>query len=120
VFSVVIVALYSWPVALMLLSLYPIFIWLTTRTSSKWQAYQKEINEEQDVASGRFAESVSQVRVVKSFLQEMRELAFFNRRYDKVVATTYPQSKLWHTQDILRRSVLNIIFLAVFVFIFVQ
>jgi ATP-binding cassette subfamily B protein len=120
VFSLVIVAIYSWPVALMLLSLYPMFIWLTTRTSSKWQTYQKVINEEQDIASGRFAESVSQVRVVKSFLQETRELLFFKRRYNKVVATTYPQSKLWHTQDILRRSVLNIIFLAVFVFIFVQ
>src|ERR1044072_1930336 len=34
VFSLAIVALYSWQVALMLLSLYPIFIWLTTRTSA--------------------------------------------------------------------------------------
>jgi len=120
IFSLVIVAIYSWPVALMLLSLYPIFIWLTTRTSSKWQGYQKEINEEQDIASGRFAESVGQVRVVKSFLQETRELLFFKQRYDKIVKTTYPQSKLWHTQDILRRSVLNVIFLAVFVYIFVE
>jgi ATP-binding cassette subfamily B protein len=120
IFSLGIVAYYSWPVALMLLTLYPVFIWLTTRTSSKWQAYQKTINEEQDIASGRFAEAISQVRVVKSFLQERRELRFFAGRYDKVVATTHPQSKLWHGQDILRRSVLNVIFLAVFVFIFVE
>jgi ATP-binding cassette subfamily B protein len=120
VFSLIIVAYYSWPVALMLLSLYPIFIWLTTRTSAKWQTYQKTINEEQDIASGRFAEAIGQVRVVKSFLQEARELNFFARRFDKVVATTHPQSKLWHKQDVLRRSVLNVIFLAVFVFIFVQ
>jgi ATP-binding cassette subfamily B protein len=120
VFSLGIVAYYSWPVALMLLTLYPIFIWLTTRTSGKWQAYQKTINEEQDVASGRFAEAIGQVRVVKSFLQENRELLFFGKRYDNVVATTHPQSKLWHTQDVVRRSVLNLIFLGVFVFIFVQ
>lgn len=120
VFSLIIVAYYSWPVALMLLSLYPIFIWLTTRTSAKWMVYQKTINEEQDIASGRFAEAVGQVRVVKSFLQEVRELKFFTKRYDKVVATTHPQSKLWHTQDVIRRLVLNVIFLAVFVFIFVQ
>jgi ATP-binding cassette subfamily B protein len=120
IFSLAIVAYYSWQVALMLLTLYPVFIWLTTRSSAKWQAYQKEINEEQDVASGRFAESIGQVRVVKSFLQELRELKFFGKRYDKVVATTHPQSKLWHTQDILRRSVLNVIFLGVFVYIFVE
>lgn len=120
VFSLVIVAIYSWPVAIMLASLYPIFIWLTTRTSTKWQGYQKQINEQQDIASGRFAEAVGQVRVVKTFLQEKRELHFFNTRYAEVVKTTYPQSKLWHTQDIVRRSVLNVIFLAVMVFVFVQ
>ncbi|HEV7454238.1 MAG TPA: ABC transporter ATP-binding protein [Candidatus Saccharimonadales bacterium] len=120
IFSLVIVAYYSWQVALMLAALYPVFIWLTKRSSSKWQGYQKTINEEQDIASGRFAESIGQVRVVKSFLQEARELKFFGRRYDKVVETTHPQSKLWHTQDVLRRSVLNVIFLGVFVFIFVE
>lgn len=120
IFSLIIVAYYSWPVAVMLFTLYPIFIWLTTRTSAKWQAYQKTINEEQDVASGRFAEAIGQVRVVKSFLQEARELKFFAGRFDKVVATTYPQSKLWHKQDVIRRLVLNGIFLGVYVFIFVE
>ncbi|MET0779673.1 MAG: ABC transporter ATP-binding protein [Candidatus Saccharimonadales bacterium] len=120
IFSLAIVAYYSWQVALMLGALYPVFIWLTKRSSSKWQSYQKVINEEQDIASGRFAESIGQVRVVKSFLQEARELKFFGKRYDKVVETTHPQSKLWHTQDVLRRSVLNIIFLGVFVYIFVE
>ena len=120
VLSLIVVAYFSWQVALMLLVLYPIFVWLTARTSSKWREYQKVINEEQDIASGRFAESVGQVRVVKSFLQEARELAFFGKRYDKVVETTRPQSKLWHRQDIVRRAVLNIIFFAVFAYIFVE
>jgi ATP-binding cassette, subfamily B, bacterial len=120
IFSLAIVFHYSWPVGLMLFALYPIFIWLTTRTSGKWLAYQKTINEEQDIASGRFAEAVGQVRVVKSYLQELRELAFFAKRYDTVISTTRPQSRLWHRQDVLRRAVLNIIFLGVFMFIFVQ
>jgi ATP-binding cassette subfamily B protein len=119
-FSLVIVAYYSWQVAAMLGVLYPVFIWLTTRTSVKWQQYQQQINKEQDIASGRFAESVSQVRVVKSFLHEARELRFWGRRMDAVVSLTRPQSKLWHTQDIVRRLVLNVIFLGVFVYIFVE
>src|SRR5579872_4706781 len=57
VFSLIIVAYYAWPVALMLLLLYPIFIGLTAKTSNKWQQYQKTINENLDIASGRFAES---------------------------------------------------------------
>lgn len=120
VLSLGVVAYFSWQVALMLLLLYPVFIWLTARTSKKWQQYQQEINQEQDIASGRFAESVGQVRVVKSFLQEARELAFFAKRFDKVVTTTNPQSRLWHKQDVIRRLVLNVIFFAVFAYIFVE
>ncbi|HKR81732.1 MAG TPA: ABC transporter ATP-binding protein [Candidatus Saccharimonadales bacterium] len=120
VFSLAIIAHYSWEVALMLFALYPIFIFLTGKTSNKWQNYQKEINQEQDVATGRFAEAIGQVRVVKSFLQEKRELSFFHHRFDKIVNTTRPQSLFWHKQDVWRRLVLNLIFLAVFVFVFVE
>ena len=120
VISLAVVAYFSWQVALMLLLLYPIFIYLTTRTSTTWRDYQKTINEEQDIASGRFAESIGQLRVVKSFLQEKRELSFFRSRLDTAVATTRPQSRYWHKQDIRRRLVLNIIFFAVYAYIFVE
>lgn len=120
IFSLVIVAYYSWQVALMLLAIYPVYIWLTSRTSVKWRVYQKQINEELDSASGRFAESVGQVRVVKSFLQEVRELRFWGKRYDKIISLTRPQSRLWHRQDIFRRLVLNLIFFGVYTYIFIE
>lgn len=120
VFTLIIVAYYAWPVAIMLLALYPIFIWMTAKTSNKWQGYQKQINEDMDIASGRFAESVSQVKVVKSFIQEVRELKFFNKRYDHAVKTVKPQSKYWHSQDNKRRSILALIFFGVFMYIFVE
>jgi ATP-binding cassette subfamily B protein len=120
VFSLAIVFYFSWQVGLMLSLLYPVFIWLTTRTSVKWQGYQQEINKQQDIASGRFAEAIGQIKVVKSFLQEPRELKLFSRHYGNAVTTTYPQSKLWHTQDVVRRVILNLIFFAIYVFIFVE
>jgi ATP-binding cassette subfamily B protein len=120
IFTLIIVFYYSWPVGLMLSLLYPVFVWLTTRTSEKWQGYQKIINNEQDKASGRFAEAISQVKVVKSFSQEKRELRIFSKHFGAAVETTYPQSKYWHKQDVKRRIVLNLIFLAVYAFIFVE
>lgn len=120
ILSLAVVAYFSWQVALMLALLYPIFIWLTTRTSGTWIKYQHEINDNLDVASGRFAESISQVKVVKSFLQERRELKFFGKRMGAAVTTTRPQSKYWHKRDVQRRLMLNLIFLAVFVYIFVE
>lgn len=120
VFSLIIVFHYSWQVGLMLLTLYPIFIYLTTRTSQRWQGYQKVINHEQDVASGRFAEAIGQVKVVKSYLQEKRELKIFGSHFATAVNTTYPQSRYWHRQDVVRRIVLNLIFFAIYAYIFVE
>lgn len=120
VLALVIVAFYSWQIALLLFALYPIYIWMTVRTSGKWQQYQAKKNLNLDIASGRFAEAISQVKVVKSFIQERRELAFLNRHYKVMVDTNKPQSKLWHVKDVQRRAVLNIIFFAIYVFIFVE
>jgi ATP-binding cassette subfamily B protein len=120
VLSLAIIAFYSWPVALMLGALYPIFIWLTTRTSGKWREYQTTINGEADAATGRFTEAIGQIKVVKSFGQQARELTHFRTRYQRMVETTWPQSRLWHTQDFVRRLVLNVIFLAVYAYICLQ
>ena len=120
VFALAVIAFYSWQVALLLFSLYPIFVWMTVRTSGKWLKYQEKKNKHQDIASGRFAEAVGQVKVVKSFLREKSELRFFSKQVDIVNETNKPQSKFWHYKDVQRRLVLNVIFLGVYAFIFLQ
>lgn len=120
VFALIIVARYSWQVALMLFALYPIYVWMTTRSSGKWLEYQSQINENKDIAAGRFAEVVGQIKVTKSFRQEIRELNLFKRFQQKVVDIERPQSILWHKNDIKRRLVLNVIFFGVYMYIFTQ
>lgn len=120
IFSLAVVTYYSWQVALLLFILYPIYIWLTVRTSSVWQDYQATKNKHIDIATGRFAEAISQIKVVKSFIQQKNELKFFNKEYQTVVDTNRPQSRFWHERDVRRRLVLNVIFLAVYLFIFIQ
>lgn len=114
-----IVFVYSWELALLLTILYPLFMWLTTLTSKKWQRWQDEKNTETDIASGRFAEVISQIRVVKSFVQEQLEFRHFERRYQETVNITQRQSRYWHKMDITRRFVLNFIFFAIFAYLFV-
>lgn len=120
IFSLVVVAYYSWQVALMLFALYPIYVWMTFKSSGTWQKYQSKKNLHEDIATGRFAESISQVKVVKSFNQEAHELKFFGRHMKTIIDTNRPQSKFWHIQDVRRRIVLNVIFLFVYLFIFIQ
>jgi ATP-binding cassette subfamily B protein len=119
IFALVIVAFYSWPVALMLLSLYPLYIWLTIRSSDTWQNYQTKKNEQYDIANGRFTEAISQIKVIKSFIQEKHEMAFFSRHTNKAVEINVPQSRFWHMRDVRRRLLLNAIFLAVYSYVFV-
>lgn len=118
--SLAIVAYYSIELAMLLLVLYPLFMWLTAKTSTKWQRWQEEKNLTTDVASGRFAEVISQIRVVKSFVQENLEFKYFEKKMQETVAVTQQQSNYWHRMDVLRRLVLNVIFFAIFAYLFVE
>ena len=115
-----IVLFYSWELALLLFILYPTFMWLTTLSSKKWQTWQTAKNAQTDIASGRFAEVIAQIRVVKSFIQETLEFRHFERRFQKTVDITKKQSRYWHNMDIGRRLVLNLIFFVIFAYLFVE
>jgi ATP-binding cassette subfamily B protein len=99
-----ITAFYSWPLALLLAVIYPVFAWLTAITSARWQVLEADKNRTFDVAGGRFVEVIGQIRVVKSFIQERRELATFNDHYGRTVQTTKTQSCYWHAMDTSRRA----------------
>lgn len=115
-----ITATYSWTLALLLIVIYPVFAWLTTLTSRRWQAIERAKNHEYDVAGGRFAEAIGQIRVVKSFVTERRELGLFNDRYRRTVGLTSEQSRWWHLMDVARRAALNLIFFGVYLIIFTR
>ncbi len=116
--ALVIIATYSWWLALLMVVVYPLFTWLTTITSRRWQRLETAKNLEFDIAGGRFAEVVGQIRVVKSFVAEPRELSHFNSRYDTTIGLTREQSGFWHRMDVLRRGALNVIFFGIYAIIF--
>ncbi|WP_412100317.1 ABC transporter ATP-binding protein [Corynebacterium aurimucosum] len=114
----VITAVYYWPLAILLAALFPIYMWLTALTSERWQKFEAIKNENIDVANGRFAEVIGQVKVTKSFVAEARELASFGSHYRTVVDTTKPQSRWWHSMDTARGAAMALIFLGIYGLIF--
>ncbi|OYW42549.1 iron ABC transporter ATP-binding protein, partial [Candidatus Saccharibacteria bacterium 32-45-3] len=120
VLTVIVVAIYSWELALMVVAIYPVFLWLTALTSKKWQKLQNAKNLETDIASGRFAEVITQIKVVKSYVQEALEKRHFVRRYKKTIDMTHTQSTYWHKMDVARGLALSGIFFAIFTYIFTQ
>jgi len=119
-FTLVILARYSPLVAVLLGLLFPLYIWLTTRTSRGWQKRQVGINRDTDYANGRFIEVIGNIRVVKSFVHEGVERRIFADSRRSVEAQTKVQSRYWHRDDIWRGLSLNVIFFAIYAIIIWQ
>jgi ATP-binding cassette subfamily B protein len=115
-----ITAFYSWPIALLLFALFPIYMWLTALTSRRWQRIEHDKNLHVDTARGRFSEVVGQLPAVRSFVQEAREWKLFRREFRATVDLTSQQSRLWHGMDALRRLALNVVFFGIYLILFVQ
>lgn len=114
----VIMGFYYWPLAILLAALFPIYMWLTALTSTRWQKYEGKKNADIDEANGRFAEVIGQVKVTKSFVAEVRELDYFGKLYRRIVDTTKPQSRWWHSMDTVRGVAMALIFLGIYGIVF--
>ncbi len=119
-FTLVILARYSPFVALLLAVLFPLYIWLTTRTSRAWQKKQEGINRDTDYANGRFVEAIGNIRVVKSFVHERAESRVFAKTRRLIEAQTKVQSRQWHQDDVWRGLSLNLIFFGIYAIIIAQ
>lgn len=118
--TLVILFYYSWPVALLFILLIPMNLYLTVRTSGPWQKLEDEKNKHFDIASGRFAEVVGQIRLVKSFGSQKYEYNYFDRHMKQMVPLTARQSRHWHLMNAMRSGVFGIVNTAIFGFIFYQ
>ncbi len=118
--TLIILAYYAWPVALLLGLLFPFYIWLTTLSSRSWQKKQQGINQDTDINQGRFVESISQIRAVKSFVTEAAESRFFANKRTSIESQTRNQSIEWHWYDVARRLGLNIIFFFIYAYVVLE
>lgn len=113
-------ASYWWPLAVLLAIVFPVYMWLTAKTSKKWQVWEGEKNMEIDIASGRFTEVVSQMPVVRSYNRQGTELAGFSERFRATIGITRRQSNWWHSMDAARRLALNVVFGVLYLLVFVR
>jgi len=104
-----IIAYYSWQAAIMLAVLFPIYFWLTKKASKVFKAKQDIINRHLDEAHGRFAEVISQIRVVKSYVQEQIEGGIFSRHYLRAQRTKREQSWRWHSYNLARNIAFDLV-----------
>lgn len=118
--TVIVLFWYSWPLAVLFILLIPANLYITAKTSGKWQSYEGQKNKHFDIASGRFAEVIAQMRLVKSFGSEQRELTKFDNEVSHMEGLTSKQSVWWHSMNALRSMVYGTIFAAIYGILFYQ
>ncbi len=118
--TIVILAIYSWPLAILFTILIPANLYLTAKTSTKWQELESQKNKHFDIASGRFAEVVGQIRLVKSFRTEKREKQYFDGEIKEMIGITKEQSSYWHRMNALRGIIFGIVFALIYAVLFYE
>jgi ATP-binding cassette subfamily B protein len=118
--TIAILAYYSWPIAILMAGLFPLYMWITSLSSATWQKSQEAINKDLDYANGRFVESIGSIRVIKSFVQEQVESRIYASKRSSIETTTDSQSRRWHKYDMIRRLALDAVFTIVIAIIAVN
>lgn len=115
--TVIFLANYSLIISLLLAVLFPIYIVISHKSSKDWIKYENEKNSLNDQSQGRVFESLTGIRVVKSFSAEIAELASFIKNRKSIENLAKIQTKKWHLYDFARRFALNIILFSIYVYI---
>lgn len=118
--TIVILAVHNWMIAVLFAALIPINLYLTAKTSVKWQRFEKRKNKHFDIASGRFAEVVGQMRLVKSFGTQSREAARFDTEMGRMITITADQSRHWHVMNAWRSLAFGVVNAAILCILFVN
>ncbi len=115
--TIILLAQYSLVIAVLLAVLFPIYILISHRSSVSWGKYEAKKNVERDISQGRVFESISAIRIVKSFATEANELKSFLNSRRVIEAEAKAQTKEWHFYDFLRRGALNVILFAIMAYV---
>ncbi|OGK13050.1 hypothetical protein A3A93_03935 [Candidatus Roizmanbacteria bacterium RIFCSPLOWO2_01_FULL_38_12] len=118
VFIIVLLSFYSSPIAIMVLLIFPFYIYISHISTKKWGEFQVKRNRIEDVTRGRIQEVISNIRLVRSFSAQKKEQEFVSENMKKSVQVYDKQSMSYHIFNFLRNFGLEagLVVIAVIVF----
>lgn len=117
-FTIIVLAIYSKPIAIFTFLLFPIYLLISYYSAKKWGKYQVEKNKIEDTYRGRIQEVISNINLVKSFVNEKNEYDFASTSLTQSNKIYAKQSNFYHLFDFLRGLSLNLILFAINIFVF--
>jgi ATP-binding cassette subfamily B protein len=117
-FTIGLMFVYSPPVALFTILLFPIYTSLSMYSAKKWGKYDEQKNKHEDNSRGRIQEVITNMRLVKGFSNQKNELSYVDNEQFQVNKIYAKQSKTFHIFDFLRNTSLNLVLLGMSLVIF--
>jgi ATP-binding cassette subfamily B protein len=118
IFTIVVLAYYSVPIAFFTFILFPIYLTLSHYSTVKWGKEEVKKNAIEDVTRGRMQEVIANIRLVKSFTSELVELKTTSKNLTEINKIYATQSRTFHVFDFFRGLSLNIILFAINILVF--
>ncbi len=118
IFTVVTMFVFSPPVAMFTLLLFPIYIGLSQYSAKKWGEKEVGKNKHEDITRGRIQEVITNMKLVKGYINQKKEYDFVDSEQVEVNKIFAKQSRTFHIFDFLRNFSLELILLGMNVVIF--
>lgn len=118
IFIIAILAFYSIPIALLVLVIFPFYVYISHYSTKKWGERQVEKNKIEDVTRGRIQEVIGNIRLVKSYNTQKQEWDIVSKQLAESVKIYDKQSFTYHVLNFLRNFglELGLIIVAIIVF----
>lgn len=117
-FTIIVLAYYNMPIAVLTFLLFPIYLSLSYYSSVRWGREEVEKNRYEDISRGRMQEVISNIKVVKSFNNEKTEYSFMSRTLTAINKIYARQSSTFHIFDFLRNGSLQLILFGINAIVF--
>jgi ATP-binding cassette, subfamily B, bacterial len=118
VFIIIVLGIYSLPIAFFTFILFPIYLLLSYYSTKKWGEEEVKKNAIEDRMRGRMQEVISNMSLVKSFTNEKNEYDQASKSLEESNVIYARQSKTYHVFDFFRGLSLNIILFAINLIVF--
>ncbi len=113
IFTIVVLAYYSLPIALFITILFPIYLSLSYYSTKRWGEKEVEKNKFEDLNRGRITEVIGNIKLVKSSNNQLFEFKYLSENLTTINKIYAKQSWTFHKFDFARNLSLILIILGI-------
>lgn len=117
-FGIGVLAYFDWKIALLAATVFPIYIAISTYSTTRWGKIQEKKNVHEDASRGRIQEAISNIKLIKTYNTQQREWNFVSNEYATINKLYDKQSTQYHVLNFIREFGLEITFVLILFIVF--